>query len=367
MAADIPFLDLSPQTEQLWPELERTVTEVMRSGNYIGGPWVEEFEAAVEKYTGAKHAVGLNSGTDALVIGLRAIGVGAGDEVITSSFSFFATAESISILGATPVFVDIDPLTMNIDVDQIEQKINAKTKAIMPVHIFGQPAILSRVYELAEKHGLKVVEDAAQAFGAEYQGHKIGARGDISTFSFFPTKNLGAFGDGGMLVTNDDQVAKLAVSLRAHGGKNKYYNEMLGYNSRLDSIQAAVLLVKLKYIESSNEGRRAAASRYNQLLNSENVETPYEARESRHIYHQYTIRIKNGLRENVERRLKEDGIPFMRYYETPIHRLPVYKGVDFGPLPEVESASSEVISLPIWPEITESQQTKIASAVLKAL
>lgn len=367
MPDSIPFLDLSPQTEKLWPQLQATVTEVMKSGQYIGGPWVREFEKAVEKFTGAKHAVGLNSGTDALVIGLKCLGIGEGDEVITSSFSFFATAESISMVGATPVFVDIRPDTFNLDVDQIEKKINSKTRAIMPVHLFGQPAQLSQIYELANKHGLKVVEDAAQAFGAEFEGRKVGARGDMATFSFFPTKNLGAFGDGGMLVTNDELVADTAVKLRAHGGKNKYYNEMLGYNSRLDSIQAAILLVKLKYIEEANSGRRAAASRYDHLLESEYVVTPTEAEGARHIYHQYTVRVKDGRRSVVEKKLKEAGISFMKYYESPIHSLPVYKDKDFGPLPEVEKASEEVISLPIWPEISEALQAKIAKVFLSAL
>lgn len=367
MNEEMPFLDLSPQTQALWSELSDSVLGVMKSGNYIGGPWVSQFEKAVEEYTKAKHAIALNSGTDALVIGLRGLGIGPGDEVITSAFSFFATAESISMVGAKPVFVDIDPDTFNLDCSKIESRITSRTKAIMPVHLFGQTSDLEEIYQVANSHGLRVVEDAAQAFGSEYEGEKVGSRGDMATFSFFPTKNLGAFGDGGMLVTNDGEVAEKAISLRAHGGRNKYYNEMLGYNSRLDSIQAAILLVKLKGIEKANGGRRAAAMRYNDLLESEFVVTPKESSNRKHIYHQYTVRIKNGRRDEIAEGMKQEGIPTMVYYKTPIHKLPVYAEMDFGSLPETERAASEVLSLPLWPEITSEQQERVANAFLKNL
>jgi dTDP-4-amino-4,6-dideoxygalactose transaminase len=364
MNKEIPFLDLNPQNERLWPDLKNAVESVIKSGQYINGPWVREFEIEVEKYTQAKRAVALNSGTDALFIGLRALGVKEGDEVITTPFSFFATAEAVCQIGAIPVFVDIEPETFNIDTSKIEEKITSKTKAIIPVHLFGHPSEMRTIYNIAKKHDLVVIEDAAQGFGCEYEDKKIGMQGDMTTFSFFPTKNLGAFGDGGMLVTNHNSAADLSLKLRAHGGKDKYFNEYFGYNSRLDSLQAAILLIKLKEIEFCNQARRDAAKRYNDLIKHEDIINPIEKTNCKHIYHQYTLRIKNGKRDKVSNYLKNQGIPTMVYYPTPIHKLPVFQNAGYPQFIEAEKAASEVLSLPLWPEITLDLQQKIASQLI---
>jgi dTDP-4-amino-4,6-dideoxygalactose transaminase len=248
----IPVYDPLPEVEALWEELQAAALRVLRSGRYILGPEVEAFEEEVAAYLGVKHAIGANSGTDALVIALRALGVGPGDEVITTPFTFFATAEAISLVGATPVFVDIDPRTFNINPDLIPSAITPRTKAILPVHLYGLPAEMDPILEIARSHGLKVLEDCAQAFGATYKGKKVGTLGDAGAFSFFPTKNLGGFGDGGLIATNSDEVAERARMLRAHGSRRKYYNEAIGYNSRLDALQAALLRVKLPRVDAWN-------------------------------------------------------------------------------------------------------------------
>src|SRR5690606_19924572 len=263
---------------------------ILKSGQFILGGDVRAFEAEIAAYLGVKHAIGVNSGTDALLIGLRALGVGPGDEVITTPFTFFATAEVISLLGATPVFVDIDPESFNIDPDLIEEKITARTKAIIPVHLYGRAAEMEKIMAIARKHGLKVVEDVAQAMGGEAQGKKLGSIGDVGAFSFFPTKNLGAYGDGGLITTDNDELAELAKMLRAHGSRKKYYNEVLGYNSRLDTLQAAILRVKLPHIDAWNKRRFEAAVRYSDLL----ADVPHVVTPSLvegHVFHQYTIRI----------------------------------------------------------------------------
>ncbi len=357
----IPILDLSAEIEALWDELNAATQRVLRSGRFILGPEVEAFEREVAEYLGVKHAIGVNSGTDALVIGLRALGVGPGDEVITTPFTFFATAEAISLVGATPVFVDIDPNTFTIDRGLIEEKITPRTRAILPVHLYGQAADMDSILGLAEKYGLKVLEDVAQAFGGEYKGRKLGTIGHAGAFSFFPSKNLGAYGDGGLIATDDDRVAETARMLRAHGARRKYHNEMLGYNSRLDALQAAILRVKLRYVDGWNEARRKAACTYNELLKDvPGVVTPYEAPYAKHVYHQYTVRILDGKRDEVQRRLTEAGIGTMVYYPVPVHRLPVYAPVRYA-LPEVERASREVASLPIYPGLTEEKMVYVAS------
>jgi len=365
---NIPILDLKPQYQAIKEEVRAAIDEVLESGQFILGPIVKQFEEAAAAYLGAKYAVGVNSGTDALVIGLRAMGIGPGDEVITTPFSFFATAESISNVGAKPVFVDIQESSFNIDPNLIEAAITPRTKAIMPVHLYGNPCSMAQIIEIAAKHGLKVIEDCAQAFGATYKGDcpecagnceeesrngllgkRVGTIGDVGAFSFFPTKNLGAYGDGGLVVTDNDQIADLARMLRTHGSRKKYHNEMLGYNSRLDALQAAVLKVKLQYIDTWNQQRRQVAETYNQLLTGvEGVITPQIS--EGHVFHQYTVRVLGGKRDQVQQVLSEAGIGTMVYYPVPQDKLPIYAG-QYGASPASDRLAQEVLSLPIWPEI----------------
>ena len=356
----IPVYDPLPEVEFLWPELEEAFRRVMRSGRYILGPEVEAFEEEVAAYLRVKHAIGVNSGTDALVIALRALGVGPGDEVITTPFTFFATAEAISLVGATPVFVDIDPRTFNINPDLIPSAITPRTKAILPVHLYGLPAEMDPILEIARSHGLKVLEDCAQAFGATYKGKKVGTLGDAGGFSFFPTKNLGGFGDGGLIVTNSDEVADLARMLRAHGSRRKYYNERVGYNSRLDALQAAFLRVKLRHVDAWNEARRQVASRYNELLAGLSGLVLPEVSPG-HVFHQYTVRVLGG-RNRVAEALAREGVGTMVYYPVPLHRLPVYAHMGAA-LPEAERAAREVLSLPIGPHLNPSSQEGVSEAL----
>ena len=356
----IPVYDPLPEVEFLWPELEEAFRRVMRSGRYILGPEVEAFEEEVAQYLGVKHAIGVNSGTDALVIALRALGVGPGDEVITTPFTFFATAEAISLVGATPVFVDIDPRTFNINPDLIPSAITPRTKAILPVHLYGLPAEMDPILEIARSHGLKVLEDCAQAFGATYKGKKVGTLGDAGAFSFFPTKNLGGFGDGGLIAMNSDEVAERARMLRAHGSRRKYYNEAIGYNSRLDALQAAFLRVKLRHVDAWNEARRQVASRYNELLAGLSGLVLPEVSPG-HVFHQYTVRVLGG-RNRVAEALAREGVGTMVYYPVPLHRLPVYAHMGAA-LPEAERAAREVLSLPIGPHLNPSSQEGVSEAL----
>jgi dTDP-4-amino-4,6-dideoxygalactose transaminase len=377
----VPLLNLDPEIESYWDELNSAVQGVMRSGQFILGPEVEQFETDVANYLGVEHAIGVNSGTDALVIGLRALGIQEGDEVITTPFTFFATAEAISIIGATPVFVDLMPGGFNLNPAAVEAAVTDKTRAILPVHLFGEPAAMAQLLQLAETHDLKVLEDCAQSFGATYEndcigchgehcsaqvqaglrGRKLGALGDVGAYSFFPTKNLGAYGDGGLITTDDADVAETARALRKHGGKNKYSNEMLGYNSRLDAMQAAILNVKLKYIDTYNRNRRAIAKRYNTLLDDvPGVETPPLV--DGHVFHQYTVRIKDGKRDAVMEGLKANEIGCKVYYPTPCHQLPVYDDLTFS-LPRAEAAAQEVLSLPIWPQAEAEVQERVARTI----
>lgn len=359
---NIPILDLAPEIDMLWDELQEAIKGVLRSGHFIMGPNVKAFEEEMAKYLGVKHAIGLNSGTDALFLALRALGVGPGDEVITTAFTFFATAEAISHVGATPVFVDIDPKTYNIDLDLVEAAITPRTKAIIPVHLFGQMVDMDRMMAIAAKHGLKVVEDVAQAMGATFNGKKAGTVGDVGTYSFFPTKNLGAYGDGGLLTTNDDNVAELVRKLRAHGSLKKYYNEVVGYNSRLDELQSAILRVKLRYLDEWNLGRRRVAGRYGELLKDvSGIVVPAVAPGAFHVYHQYTVRVL-GNRDELQRRLAEHGIGTMVYYPVPVHRLPVYAGLNTL-LPHAEAASGSVLSLPIWPQLPKERVEQVVEGL----
>ncbi|MDR8393502.1 DegT/DnrJ/EryC1/StrS family aminotransferase [Aliifodinibius sp. S!AR15-10] len=363
----VPLFDSTPDIEAHWQEYNQAIQKVMKHGQFILGPEVEEFEQKAAEYLGVKYAIGVNSGTDALVIGLRAAGVKPGDEVITTPFSFFATAESISNLGATPVFVDIDPTTFNLQPSNLQQAITEKTKAILPVHLFGLPAEMDEIIEIAEKYDLKVIEDCAQSFGATYNGQQTGSIGDVGAFSFFPTKNLGGFGDGGLITTGDEEIAELCKKLRAHGSKKKYHNEMLGYNSRLDTIQGAVLLVKLKYLDEANQQRKEIADRYFEALNGiPGLRIPVSVTRHpspvSHIYHQYTIRILNGNRDQFREQLKEKGISTGVYYPVPQDQLPIYSDLNYE-LPNSERAASEVLSLPIWPGMTREHQDEVISEV----
>lgn len=367
----IPVLDLNPEIEMLWDELNTAFQNVLRSGQFIMGAEVKKLEQEIAEYLGVKHAIGVNSGTDALVIGLKAMGIKEGDEVLTTPFSFFATAESISIVGAKPVFVDIDPATFNINPALLKEKLTSRTKAIMPVHLYGHPAAMGEIMAFADEHGLQVIEDCAQSFGTTYyadnqwNGYRAGTIGKVGAYSFFPSKNLGAYGDGGMLVTNDDAVADVAGMLRVHGAKKKYHNEILGYNSRLDTLQAAILRVKFPHIEANNNGRYAAALRYNELL-KENTKVITPAAPKGHVFHQYTIRLLGVNRDEVQKKLQERGISSMVYYPIPQDQLPIYKG-QYEPNPISNQLGLEVLSLPIWPQISEEMQEYVVSAIQEVL
>lgn len=364
----IPILDLKPEIQAHWEEFTAASREVIESGMFIGGPNVQAFEKEIAQYLGVKHAIACNSGTDALVIGLRALGVKQGDEVITSPFTFFATAEAVSLIGAVPVFVDIDPDTFNLDVAQVEAHITPRTRAIIPVHLYGNAVDMEPLLALARSSGLRVLEDVAQATGGEYFGRKLGSLGDLGAFSFFPSKNLGAFGDGGLMTTQLDEVADTCRLLRNHGSRKRYYNEMLGYNSRLDEMQAAFLRIKLKYLDEANQGRREVASRYTEMfLGTDAIVAPVEARGAKHVFHQYTLRIRGGKRDEVHARLGEAGIATMLYYPVPLHRLQVYERMAHAPLPQTELASQEVISLPIWPTLSSETQFEVAQAIRSLL
>lgn len=365
---NIPIIDLKPQYEFLKNKIDKAVAEVIHSTKFIMGPEVKKFEKEAASYLGVKHAIGVNSGTDALVISLLAAGVKAGDEVITSPYSFFATAESISKIGANPVFCDIDPVSYNINPDLIEELISERTRAIMPVHLFGNPAEMDKIKRLAEKYNLKIIEDCAQSFGARYINrasklHKLytGTIGDAGVFSFFPTKNLGAYGDGGLIATNDDSIAELACKLRSHGSIIKYHNELLGFNSRLDSIQAAILRIKLPYVNGWNTARRFVAELYNHHLSEcPGIVTPEFSPGC--VFHQYTVRVLNGKRKNLKVDLSNKGVSTMIYYPVPQDKLPVFD----GQYPEFENScqlSKEALSLPLWPEIDEKKIEYICDAI----
>ncbi len=363
----IPILDTSPETESIWPELMNAVEGVFKSGQFIMGPNVTSFENEVANYLGVKHALGLNSGTDALILGVHALGLKPGDEVITTPFTFFATAEAVSHFHATPVFVDIDPDTYNFRVEDIEKVITPKTKGIIPVHIFGQPVDMDPVLEIAKAHGLWVLEDVAQAFGSDYKGKKLGTIGDAGAFSFFPSKNLGAFGDGGLFTTNNDEAADLVKVLRVHGARKKYNNEMVGVNSRLDALQAAILRCKLPHIDEWNKGRNAAAQRYSRALEEvDGIQVPAESDFGSHVYHQYTLRITRGNRDAIQSALEAEGISTMVYYEKPLHKLPVYSHLSVS-MPQSELVASQCLSLPIWPKITWEVQERVVEVLKRAL
>lgn len=365
--SQIPLLDLNPEIEQLWTELNEAVQGVIRSGQFIMGPNVKLFEQEMAAYLGVKHTIACNSGTDALLIGLRALGIGPGEEVITTPFTFFATSEGIDLVGAQPVFVDIDPETYNLDLDEVARAITPKTRAIIPVHLFGRPCAMAPLMELARANNLLVLEDVAQALGAQYQGSKLGTIGHAGAFSFFPSKNLGAYGDGGMLVTNDDEVADNARMLRVHGSRKKYHNETFGYNSRLDEMQAAILRVKFPHLDEWNSGRRKVAARYDEMLRGfGDISLPSISPDEDHVFHQYTIRVHNDKRDLLQERLSDLGVATMVYYPVPLHHLPVYRRLELS-LPHAELATQEVLSLPIWPQMSDDIHADVVSRISEAL
>ncbi len=363
----IPSFDLTVQNQRLKEELMSAIEEVVVSGQFILGDAVTEFEEKIAGYLGVKHAIGVANGSDALYIALKACDVGPGDEVITTPFTFFATAGSIVRAGAVPVFADIDPATYNIDPAEVEKKISSKTKAILPVHLYGQSADMDPIVELAKKHDLKVVEDAAQAIGASYKDRKVCALGDAACISFFPTKNLGAFGDAGMIVTDDDKIADNSRMLRVHGAKKKYYHQMLGINSRLDALQAKVLSLKLKYLDGWMGKRRSIAQRYTSglvdLEREGKLVLPKEMPGYKHVFHQYTLATKQ--RDALKQHLAENGIASTVYYPLPLHLQQVFGNLGHkeGDFPLSEKASKTVLSLPMFPEMTGDQIDHVLETV----
>lgn len=360
----IPLVDLTAQYQSIKGEIDAAVYATLESGQFILGPAVAKFEESVAAYLGVEHAIGLASGTDALVLALRALDIGAGDEVVIPAYTFFATAGTVMSVGATPVFVDIDPISYQIDVAQIQNRISSKTKAIIPVHLYGHPADMDPVLELARVHGLKVIEDNAQAFGSTYRGRKTGSIGDIGCLSFFPTKNLGAYGDGGMVVTNDAALAERMRMLRTHGWKRKYYSEEVGYNSRLDAMQAAILQAKLPHVDGWNAKRREIARRYGDQLAGSGVTIPTECEWARHVFHLYVIRSRK--RDELQAFLKQFGIASEVYYPVPPHLSAACHSLGYkeGHFPHAEQASRESLALPLYPELTRAQQDEVIARVV---
>jgi len=360
----IPMVDLGKQFTEIREEIMNVVDQILESSHYILGPKVRDFEKRITEYLKVSDALGVASGTDALHLSIEALGIGEGDEVITSPFTFFATVEAIVYTGAKPVFVDIEPETFTIDCTKIEEKITPRTKAILPVHLFGHPSDMERIMAIAEKHGLYVIEDCAQAFGAEIRGRKVGSFGDTGCFSFYPSKNLGAYGDGGMITLRETKFSEVIKSLRNHGSKGSYIHDSIGFNSRLDELQAGILLVKLKKVDEYNRKRREKALRYNSLL-SGIVTCPSEKENVYHVYNQYTILCKN--RNEVQQRLKDNGISSVVYYPLPLHLQDAmsFLGYREGAFPIAEKASGEVLSLPIYAELEESDIERIAGVITK--
>ncbi len=353
----IPLTDLAAQYAGIKDEIDEAVRRVISSGSFILGPEVEAFEQEMAAYCGTSHAVGVASGTDALQLALLACGVGPGDEVITTPFTFIATTEAIVNCGATPVFVDIEPETLNLDPSLVEQHVTQRTKALLPVHLYGHPCDMTRIMETARRHGLKVIEDCAQALGATWMGQRVGSFGDAGCLSFFPGKVLGAYGDGGMVVTNDADVAERLRILRNHGGRVKYYHEVNGFNSRLDALQAAVLRVKLGHLDGWLERRRDIAAAYaDGLANIEDITTPIVVDGAVHAFNYYTIRVAGGAqrRDALAAHLKSHGIASAVYYPLALHLQVVYRQLGYSPggFPCAEQAQEAVLSLPIYPEMT---------------
>jgi dTDP-4-amino-4,6-dideoxygalactose transaminase len=363
----IPLVDLKAQYATIKPEVDAAIQAVVDSAAFINGPQVRAFEEAFAAFCGARHAVGVQSGTAALHLALMACDVGPGDEVIVPSMTFIATAEMIGRLGARPVFVDVDPRTCNLDPGALEKAVTPRTRAVIPVHLYGQPAEMDAILAIARRNGLRVIEDAAQAHGAEYRGRRVGTLGDVAVFSFYPGKNLGAYGDGGALVTNDGNVAEQVRLLHNHGRRSKYTHEKEGFNYRLDTLQAAVLEAKLPHLDAWTIARRHNAELYRQYLSGLPVELPYEAPHVRSVYHLFVIRVTR--RDEVLAHLRANGVGAGVHYPIPLHMQPAYEylGAQPGDLPVSWAAAQEILSLPMYPELTEEQIQQVVDTLRRAL
>jgi len=367
----VPVLDLVRQYESIRDEMDAAVLGVLRSGKYVLGPYVKEFEESVAAYCKCKHAIGVASGTDALLLSLRALGIGPGDLVIVPSFTFFATAGVVHNVGATPVFCDIDPRTYNLDPEHLRQvladsEIARLARAVIPVHLYGQMADMDEIRTIAAEHNLAIIEDAAQVIGAKYKDDLAGTVGTTGCFSFYPTKNLGAYGDGGMIVTNDDELADRLRMLRVHGARPKYFHRMIGVNSRLDALQAAILQVKLRHLDAWSTARAGVADYYDEALSAlEGIMTPCRGKDRTHIFHQYTLRVLDGERDRLQEYLAVKGIGSMVYYPLPLHLQECFAHLGYhqGQLPASEKASAEVLSLPIFPELQIDEINAVIEAV----
>lgn len=359
----VPFVDLKQQYASIKTEVDAAIARVIENTSFILGPEVRAFEAAFAEYVGARACIAVNSGTAALQLALMAAGIGTGDEVIVPSFTFFATAEAVSVLGATPVFVDVDPNSYTVTAAAIERAITRRTRALIPVHLYGQPADLDPILELATKHNLHVIEDAAQAHGAEYKARRVGALGSAGSFSFYPSKNLGAYGEAGAVVTNDEELATRLRLLRDHGSTSKYAHAIVGYNFRMEEIQAAVLNVKLAHLNDWNDARRKRAAHYNAALGNSSLVLPREMDYARHVYHVYAVQSDN--RDELQQRLTAAGVQSGVHYPIPIHLQPAYASLGYKPgdLPVTESLSERVLSLPMFPELREEQIARVVEAV----
>lgn len=359
----VPLIDLKRQYHSIKEEIDSAIQDVLENQAFILGPQVKEFEKLFASYCNTKHAIGVSSGTDALLLALKSLGIGNGDEVITSPFTFFATVGSICNTGATPVFADIDPESYNIRPDLIEKRINKNTKAIIPVHLYGQCADMAPILEIAKKHHIKVVEDAAQSIGAEYKDRKSGSMGDLGCFSFFPSKNLGGFGDGGMVTCNSDELAEKIHMLRVHGGKPKNYYSIIGINGRLDTIQASILIKKLRHIDLWNEDRRQKASYYTKQMEELNLTLPKTINFNKHVFHLYVIRLKE--RDKLIEHFRANNIDCAVHYPIPQHlqKCLEHLGYKEGDMPEAERAAKEILAIPIFPEITKEEQDYIISTI----
>lgn len=364
----VPFVDLKAQYDSIKPEMDAAIASVINETAFIGGPHVKAFEEAFAQYCGVSHCVGVANGTDALFIALRTLGIGPGDEVITVANSFVATSEAIKMAGAQVVFVDINPLTMNIAVERIEEKITSRTKAIIPVHLYGQPADMAPLREIAQKHGLRIVGDAAQAHGAMYRGQPIAQLADITCYSFYPGKNLGAYGDAGAIVTDNVEWATMARMTANHGRTKKYDHDFEGVNSRLDGLQAAVLNVKLRHIEEWTELRRRNAYLYNKALEGLPVVTPQELPDVRAVYHLYIVRVADGQREKLQQHLQANSISTGIHYPIALPYLNAYKylGHSEQDFPHALKASQQIVSLPMFPELSSAQLDAVAQSIAHA-
>lgn len=352
----VPFMDLRSDHRALRKDLLKIWEDALDSAAFVGGAAVDRFENDFARFCEAKHAVGVGNGTDALMLAFRALQIGEGDEVIVPANSFVATAEAVVHTGAIPVFVDVDPRTYNIDVDQIEDRITSRTRALIPVHLYGQPADMDPILEIAHRHGLRVIEDASQAHGARYHGRRVGSMGDVACFSFYPAKNLGACGDAGAVVTNDSQIAEAVRRLRDHGGLRKYEHDVVGYNSRLDSIQAAILALKLRHLDERNALRRRHADFYKELLTrTDGIVTPVAPQGIESVHHLYVIRVEQGSRNDLQSFLAGNGVQTGIHYPAPIHRTQAFARFNAAGCPVAERNADHILSLPMYPEIDAQQ------------